>query len=49
MLGDSTVVERLELDNYGKDDQWLIDQTVDILKRHIEKEKNVSKRLSTGM
>jgi len=35
----TTIVERLELDNDGKDDQWLIDQTVEILKRHMEKAK----------
>ena len=37
--GGTTIVERLELDNEGKDDQWLIDQTVSILKRHMEKAK----------
>jgi len=31
------IVERLELDNYGKSDQWLIDQTVEILTRHMGK------------
>lgn len=38
-LGNSKIIERLELDNDGKSDPWLIDQTVEILKRHMEKAK----------